>query len=94
MALVDDVLIALKTGQPVPTDDRVWVLVEIDPKTGARTWTIHGLSAAAASEAIYSTSLDLHDRARAEAQAAAADAVVDSALQRPAVSRGAAPPRA
>lgn len=71
MALVDDVLLALRNNQPPPTDDRVWVLVEIDPKTGDRRWATHNLGPAAASEALFSTSLDLHARGRENAQAAA-----------------------
>ncbi len=62
MATVDDVLIALQQKQQPPADDRVWVLVEIDPKTGARSWTTHNLAATAASEVLFSLSLDLHTR--------------------------------
>ena len=72
MANVDDVLAALHSGQPLPADDRVWVLVEVDPKTGARSWTTHNLSAGVASEVLFTASVDLHTRAVQEAQAAAA----------------------
>jgi hypothetical protein len=66
MATVDEVLAALRNNQTPPTDDRVWILVEIDPRTGARSWTTHNLAAAAAGEVLFSVSLDLHDRARQE----------------------------
>ncbi len=66
MATIDEVLAALKTQQTLPADERVWILVELDPRTGARSWTTHNLAAAAASEVLFSVSLDLHDRARQE----------------------------
>ncbi len=68
MATIDEVLAALKTQQTLPADERVWILVELDPRTGARSWTTHNLAAAAASEILFSVSLDLHDRVRQEAQ--------------------------
>ncbi len=47
MATIDEVLAALKTQQTLPADERAWILVELDPKTGARSWTTHNLAAAA-----------------------------------------------
>ncbi len=72
MALVDDVLLALRNGQPSPADDRVWVLAEVNPVTKKWDWAVHNIAPAEASSAMFSVALSLHDRAREqEAQAAA-----------------------
>ena len=103
MALVDDVLLALRNAQPVPADDRVWVLAEVNPDTNKWDWAVHNVTPGDASSAMFSVALSLHDRAVQQEQAAqraaqataAANAVATSQQEpaAPAVAPAATPPR-
>ncbi len=63
-ASIDAVVVALLNRQTPPADERRWVLVELNPDTAARRWTTNNLTHFAASEALFSISLELHARAQ------------------------------